>query len=162
MSQAPHPRGQSVGVEPEDPRTAASGRGSSDSVQNPRPVTGSDSSIRPGTTTELASTQAGSAPVDRTPVTARHSRPSRYYSWSELMSRVFEIDVLQCPRCNGSPMRILAAIHPPLTTQAILKSLGLPARAPPISPALPVSPDWTLAEPSARRHLGNYAGLPTA
>jgi protein-S-isoprenylcysteine O-methyltransferase Ste14 len=45
------------------------------------------------------------------------------------MSRVFEIDVLQCPRCEASPMRILAAIHPPLTTQAILESPGLPARA---------------------------------
>jgi hypothetical protein len=45
------------------------------------------------------------------------------------MSRVFEIDVLQCPRCKASPMRILAAIHPPTTTQAILKSLGLPTRA---------------------------------
>ena len=32
------------------------------------------------------------------------------------------------------------------TTQAILKSLGLPTRAPPIAPSRPVSPDWTLAE----------------
>ena len=79
------------------------------------------------------------------------------------MSRVFEIDVLQCPRCKASPMRILAAIHPPITTQAILNSLGLPTRAPPIASAQPVSTDWTLAEPTAKRHLGSYAvDLPAA
>jgi hypothetical protein len=56
-------------------------------------------------------------------------------------------------------MRILAAIHPPMTTQAILKSLGLPIRAPPIAPAGPgpVSPDWTLGEPSPPLgHISNY------
>jgi len=70
------------------------------------------------------------------------------------MRRVFEVDVLLCPRCTASPMRILAAIHPPTTTEAILKSLGLATRAPPIAPARTVSTDWTLAEPSAI--LGNY------
>jgi len=54
-------------------------------------------------------------------------------------------------------MRILAAIHPPTTTQAILKSLGLPIRAPPIAPARPTSPDWTLAEPSPPLgHIAKY------
>jgi len=60
----------------------------------------------------------------------------RNYSWAELMHRVFEVDVLECPEC-GSAMRILAAIHPPEATRAILECLGLPSRAPPISP--PVS-----------------------
>ena len=50
------------------------------------------------------------------------------------MRRVFEIDVLECPRCAGA-MRILAAIHPPETTVAILECLGLPTRAPPVDPA---------------------------
>ena len=59
-------------------------------------------------------------------------------------------------------MRILAAIHPPTTTQAILKSLGLPTRAPPITPAQPVSQDWSLAEPSAKSYPGNYTDLPAA
>ena len=52
-------------------------------------------------------------------------RPSRYYSWPDLMRRVFLIDVLRCPRCKASPMRILAAIHPPTNTRAILESLDL-------------------------------------
>jgi hypothetical protein len=60
-------------------------------------------------------------------------QPSRYYTWGELMRRVFEIDVLECPHCGHGPMRILAAIHPPEATRAILEHLGLPSRAPPIA-----------------------------
>jgi hypothetical protein len=54
-------------------------------------------------------------------------QPSRYYTWAELMRRVFEIDVLECPHCGHGPMRILAAIHPPEATRAILEHLGLPS-----------------------------------
>ncbi len=52
------------------------------------------------------------------------------------MQRVFAIDVLECPRCHGR-MRILATIHPPQATGAILECLGLSARAPPIEAARP-------------------------
>lgn len=51
------------------------------------------------------------------------------------MRRVFAADVLECPRCGATPMRILAAIHPPEATRAILECLGLPTRAPPLAPA---------------------------
>ncbi len=44
--------------------------------------------------------------------------------------------------------------------EAILKSLGLATRAPPIAPARTVSADWTLAEPSAI--FGNYVTRPAA
>ena len=73
---------------------------------------------------------------DREPPCPFPSRP-RNYSWAELMRRVFEIDVLECPRCAARPMRILAAIHPPETTTVILECLGLPTRAPPLIPARP-------------------------
>ena len=59
----------------------------------------------------------------------------RYYTWAELMRRVFVIDVLECPRCSGR-MRILAAIHPPETTRKILECLGLPSRSPPLASAM--------------------------
>ncbi len=88
--------------------------------------------------------QTESVPVDGASE-SRASRPSRYYSWSELMRRVFAVDVLRCPRCQAGPMRILAAIHPP-TAPAILKSMGLPTRAPPLVPAQTAHEDWTLAE----------------
>ncbi len=59
----------------------------------------------------------------------------RNYCWSELLKRVFEIDVLECPRCGGR-MRILCAINPPDAMRKILECLGLPSRAPPIFPAV--------------------------
>ena len=37
--------------------------------------------------------------------------------------------------CCGGPLRILAAIHPPETTSAILACLGLPVCAAPLAPA---------------------------
>ena len=109
---------------------------------------------RKAATRSPACLRADSSPAGRESVMPRPraSRPSRYYSWSELMQRVFEIDVLECPSCKASPMRILAAIHPPTTTRAILNSLGLPTRAPPVTPAQPVPQDWSLAEPSVNRY----------
>ena len=63
------------------------------------------------------------------------------------MRRVFEIDVLQCPRCQG-PMKILAQIHPPQTTRKILECLGLPARPPPIATARPDPQAWLPLDPA--------------
>ena len=59
----------------------------------------------------------------------------RNYTWSELMKRVFLVDVLQCEICGGT-MKIIAAIHPPDTTRKILECLGLPTRPPPLAPAV--------------------------
>jgi len=120
-----------------------------------------DEALRPAGPT-LESTKPASASVEGTSTRSRTSRPSRYYSWPELMRRVFEVDVLWCPRCAATPMRILAAIHPPATTRAILTSLGLPTRAPPIAPARPVSSDWTLAETSAKRDYFGGGSRPAA
>ena len=66
---------------------------------------------------------------------ANPRRPQRL-AWADLLRRVFAIDVLRCPDCGGR-MRILAAIHPPETTEVILGSLGLPVHAPPTLPARP-------------------------
>jgi hypothetical protein len=61
--------------------------------------------------------------------------PGRRYAWADLMRRVFALDVLECPECRGR-LRVLAAIHPPDTTRAILDCLGLPSRPPPLTPPL--------------------------
>jgi hypothetical protein len=61
---------------------------------------------------------------------------SRNYVWSELMRRVFAVDVLQCDRCGGH-MRMICSIHPPETIRKILEYLGLPSRAPPLTTAAP-------------------------
>lgn len=71
-------------------------------------------------------------------------RHGRNYTWAELMKRVWELDVLACPRCLGR-LKIVAAIHPPDATRKILECLGLPSRAPPVSPAsykYLTQPDW--------------------
>jgi hypothetical protein len=53
-----------------------------------------------------------------------------------LLARVFESEVLVCPQCSGAA-EVIAAITQPSVIQAILKSLGLSPRAPPIAPARP-------------------------
>ena len=61
---------------------------------------------------------------------------ARRLAWSELLRRVFAVDVLECPRCGGR-MRLLATIHPPDATQSILGCLDLPSRAPPMAAPQP-------------------------
>jgi hypothetical protein len=65
----------------------------------------------------------------------QHCCHPRNYTWAELMKRVWEVEVLECPRCHGR-MRILAAINSPEAIRGILECLGLPSRAPPICPAV--------------------------
>ena len=90
--------------------------------------------VEPETVASRSGQEAGGPPLR-----------SRRYTWVELMRRVFALDVLECPRCGG-PMRILAEIHPPDATRAILECLKLPSRAPPTAAAVP-EPD---AEPLAQ------------
>ncbi len=65
---------------------------------------------------------------------APRTKRSRYYSWAELMRRVFAIDAFVYSHC-GSRVTIVAAIQPTDTTRALLECLGLPARASPIATA---------------------------
>jgi ribosomal protein S27E len=60
---------------------------------------------------------------------------ARRMRWALLLQRVFEIDALRCPSC-GSTLRLIAAIEDPAVARKILECLGLPARAPPLEPAL--------------------------
>jgi len=53
---------------------------------------------------------------------------------ARLLKRVFDIDLEHCPRCGGE-FKINAAIEEPAVIVRILTHLGLPARAPPRSPA---------------------------
>jgi len=59
----------------------------------------------------------------------------RYLNWSSLLKRVFAEDILDCPRCHGGKMEILAAISAPLTVRKILVHLGLPTDIPDCAPA---------------------------
>jgi len=59
-------------------------------------------------------------------------------SWACLLKRVFDIDVEYCANCGGR-LKIIAAIVDPQVVIQILTHLGLPARAPPRSPAQSLS-----------------------
>ena len=98
---------------------------------DPDPARGSHSGCRARESSAVPPRPgADRAPTDRIP-----PRP-RNYSWSELMRRVFLVDVLDCPECHGR-MRIVAALRSPEAIRAILECLGLPSRAPPVAPATP-------------------------
>jgi len=97
--------------------------------------------IVPKDKTSIAPTHSGCLPRVESPKTdsaktnAKRGKQPRNYSWAQLMMRVFEFDVLSCPRCGGR-MKILCAINLPTAIQKILACLGLPTRAPPIAPAI--------------------------
>lgn len=90
------------------------------------PLPGVDNAGRPGARGE-------GAPEAQATVAEPPTRPQRL-AWADLLRRVFAVDVLECPRC-GARTRLLAAIHPPDATNAILECLGLPARARPLEAA---------------------------
>jgi len=58
----------------------------------------------------------------------------RRLDWAKLLARVWEVDVLACPRCAAAMQRIAFVTHPKAIA-AILRSVGLPTapprRAPP-------------------------------
>ena len=58
--------------------------------------------------------------------------------WARLLKRVFDLDLEHCPQCGGE-FKIIAAIEEPAVIVRILTHLGLPARAPPRSPARPLA-----------------------
>ncbi len=74
-------------------------------------------------------------PVPHSPARLNNTNP-RYYRWAELLRRVFLVDVLTCPHCQGR-RRLLAAIFDPDSIARILTSLALPTEPPAIAPARP-------------------------
>jgi len=67
-----------------------------------------------------------------------HAHASARRNWARLCKRVFAIDVEHCPHCGGD-LKIISAIEETAVIARILTHLGLPARAPPRSPARPLA-----------------------
>ena len=63
-------------------------------------------------------------------------RPCHKYTWSELLARVFSVDVMRCPAC-GARRRWLSAITEPEIIRGILEHLELPSTLPTPAPARP-------------------------
>ena len=59
---------------------------------------------------------------------------SRYRPWAELLKRVWEIDVLSCPKCQGR-MKIVAMVTDPKSVARYLRSIGEPTDLPQRAPA---------------------------
>ena len=78
-----------------------------------------------------ASNDARSAPPSSLPPRA----PRHYFSWAELLRRIFEIDVLACA-CGGR-LHFIATIEDPPVVRRILCHLGLPTAIPQPAPARP-------------------------
>ena len=57
--------------------------------------------------------------------------------WAQLLKRVFDIDIAQCPHCGGQ-LKLIAAIEEPAAIARILTHLGLAAQPPPRAPAVRV------------------------
>ena len=67
-------------------------------------------------------------------------------SWAACIRRVFEVDPLECPKCNGS-MRIVAFIKDPAAIRKIMEALNLPRFAAPekipsAAPTADIYPDF--------------------
>ena len=67
-------------------------------------------------------------------------RPGRYLSWAELLRRVFEIDVLECPACGGR-MRILATLTEETSIASFLRGIGVSSEVPRFAPARSPPPE---------------------
>ena len=63
-----------------------------------------------------------------------NSAKQKRISWAKLLSRVFALDMGSCELCPGEMKAISAVIKQEVVVK-ILTHLGLPARAPPISPS---------------------------
>jgi hypothetical protein len=55
---------------------------------------------------------------------------ARRLAWAELFKRVWQEDVLVCPRCGGD-MRLIAVVQLAAVCEQILRHLGLWTRRPP-------------------------------
>jgi len=65
-------------------------------------------------------------------------------NWARLIQKIYEIDLLTCPKCQGQ-MRIISFIEDEEVIKKILKHLGLweiKTRPPPRPNALPKAPEY--------------------
>ena len=70
------------------------------------------------------------------------------YGWAQLLARVFDMDILQCPKCGTQGMQRIAFIMRPQAIRKMLRSVGLSTDAPQFAPARPL-PQMELFDQSA-------------
>jgi hypothetical protein len=73
--------------------------------------------------------------------------------WASLLRRSLDVDVLQCPKCQGR-LRVLAVITEREPVRRILAHLGVPTDAPPLARARDPTDDLNDVEPQDQLVLG--------
>jgi hypothetical protein len=73
--------------------------------------------------------------------------------WASLLRRSLDVDVLQCPKCQGR-LRVLAVITEREPVRRILAHLGVPTDAPPVARARDPTDDLDDVEPQDQLVLG--------
>ena len=128
-TRAPSGCAQIGASEPSHGEAAGPNLGQSDAVPTP------SAAVQPRASGGAIADLATPAPSeDRgSPPSPPNERP-RYYSWSQLMARAFEVDVLECISCGGR-LRLIATIDNPDVVRKILAHLGLPTEIPAPLPA---------------------------
>ena len=78
---------------------------------------------RPGIQTSRSGSEA--PPVARVPHRPGKWRRAvrRYYTWAELLRRVFGVEIFTCPNCGGA-RRLLAAIKDPDSIERVLRAMN--------------------------------------
>lgn len=92
-----------------------------------------------GTEPSRPAAEAAATAPPGDPCDANQSTPPakpRDWKWAELMRRVFDLDVLACPRCGGR-MSVIATIEAADVLRKILDHLDLPTNPPAPLPARP-------------------------
>ncbi|MBI3637331.1 MAG: transposase [Candidatus Rokubacteria bacterium] len=110
-------------------------------ARGPAPSTGErpPASEEPGADTPARPPEPGAAVSPEAPPEEGRPRAAekpRDWAWADLVRRVFDIDVLACPRCGGR-MSVIATIEAGDVMRTILGHLGLPTEAPNPLPARP-------------------------
>ena len=83
-----------------------------------------------------------SAAVTESPESENRQGEGRGWRWADLMRRVFAVDVLACPGCNGR-LRLVAVLDTSVATARILQHVGLPTEVPKPAPArASPAPEW--------------------
>jgi Putative transposase len=86
------------------------------------------------------------------------------WSWAALMRRVFDLDVLACPRCGGR-LRVIATVQDSAVVRTILAHLGRAHSTEPPGPAPPPPPSCSPPaligrRPPPRPHGRSLTGRP--
>ena len=68
--------------------------------------------------------QCGHLPMDQEPPDRDAVAARARSSWARLIHKVYEVDLLECPKCQG-PMRVITLIEDAAVIRRILEHLGL-------------------------------------